>query len=143
MTETLSKPKDRRLVHSGITWQKFKSIQSGFADSPGIRLFYYEGEVEILAVSQDREFFSRTISALLFIYCMEKIIQFAPTGNFTQEKEGVASAQADESYFIGRKRIPRSIVLPDLDIALLSRCFLMTDTVEAGLEFRWAIDRAE
>ncbi len=61
MTETLLKPKDRRLVHSGITWQKFKSIQSGFADSPGIRLFYYEGEVEILAVSQDHEFFRRAI----------------------------------------------------------------------------------
>lgn len=195
MTQTLLKPKYQRLIHSGITWQQFKSIQSGFADSPGIRLFYYEGEVEILAVSQDREFFSRTISALLFIYCLEKRIQFAPTGSFTQEKEGVASAQADESYFIGRsrdtlsppdlsieivftsgkenklnryqalgvpevwfwedglfrlyhlretgyERIPHSVVLPDLDIALLSRCLLMTDTVDAGLEFRRAISQA-
>jgi hypothetical protein len=30
---------DRQIVYSGITWQQFKLIQSGFADSPGIRLF--------------------------------------------------------------------------------------------------------
>lgn len=192
MTYTLDRPPDQRFIHSGVSWEEFKLIQSGFSKSPGIRLFYYRGEVEILAVSQDHEFFSRTISALLFIYCLEKRIEFAPTGSFTQEKEGVASAQADESYFIGRgraagsppdlsieivftsgnesklnryqalgvpevwfwedgvfalyrlrdegyERISRSELLPDLDIDLLRRCLLITDTVEAGLEFRKGI----
>jgi Uma2 family endonuclease len=192
MTQTLDKPKDQRLIHRGMNWEQFKLIQAGFADAPGIRLFYFEGEVEILAVSQDHEFFSRTISGLLFIYCMEKRITFAPTGSFTQEKEGVASAQADESYYIGRsrsassppdlsievvftsgndrklnryralgvpevwfwedglfslyyvrdsgyERIYRSVVLPDLDIDLVTRCLLIEDTVEAALEFRRAI----
>jgi Uma2 family endonuclease len=192
MTQTLDKPKDQRLIHRGVTWEKFKLIQAGFADTSGIRLFYFEGEVEILAVSQDHEFFSETISGLLFIYCLEKRITFAPTGSFTQEKEEVASAQADESYYIGRNRsassppdlsievvftsgnerklnryralgvsevwfwedglfslyylrdsgydrIYRSVVLPDLDIDLLTRCLLIADTVEAGLEFRRAI----
>jgi Uma2 family endonuclease len=38
---------------------------------------------------------------------VEKGIEFYPTGSFTQEKEGVASAQADESYCIGSlKKIP-------------------------------------
>lgn len=192
MTQTLDKPKDQRLIHRGMTWEKFKLIQDGFADAPGIRLFYFEGEVEILAISQDHEFFSETISGLLFVYCLEKRIPFAPTGSFTQEKEGVASVQADKSYFIGRSRtassppdlsievvftsgnesklnryralgvpevwfwedgafslyylrdsgydrIYRSVVLPDLDLDLLTRCLLMADTVEAGLEFRRGI----
>jgi Uma2 family endonuclease len=192
MTQTIEKPKDQRLIHSGLSWEQFKFIQAGFANSPRIRLFYYQGEVEILAVSQDHEFFSRTISALLFIYCLENRIQFAPTGSFTQEKEGAASAQADASYFIGRNRtsesppdlsieivftsgnesklnrykvlevpevwfcedglfslyhlreseyekIYRSEVLPDLDMDLLTQCLLMTDTVEAGLLFRYQI----
>ncbi|MDY6783676.1 MAG: Uma2 family endonuclease [Cyanobacteriota bacterium] len=196
MTQTLNKLKDQRLVHSGISWEQFKFIESGFADSTAIRLFYYEGELEILAVSQDHEFFSRTISALLFIFCLEKRIPFAPTGSFTQEREGVASAQADESYFIGRnrteqsppdlsievvftsgnesklsrykalgvpevwfwedglfslyhlrksgyKQIYRSEVLPELDIDLLTRCLLMADTVEAGLEFQREIGRSQ
>ena len=117
MTQTLDKPKDQRLIHQGVTWEKFKLIQAGFDNAPGIRLFYYEGEVEILAVSQDHEFFSRTISGLLFIYCLEKRIQFAPTGSFTQEKEGVASAQADESYYISRGRTASSP--PDLSIEVV------------------------
>jgi Uma2 family endonuclease len=101
MTQTLDKPTDRRFIHSGVSWEKFKLIEAGFADSPGIKLFYYEGEVEILAVSQEHEFFSRMISGLLFIYFTDQGIEIRPTGGFTQEKEGVASAQADESYFFG------------------------------------------
>ena len=117
MTQVLDKQMQQRFIHFGLNWEQFKLIQAGFADSPGIRLFYYEGEVEILAVSQDHEFFSRTISALLFIYCLEKRIEFAPTGSFTQEKEGVASVQADESYFIGRSRVAKSS--PDLSIEIV------------------------
>jgi len=88
MTYTVDKPKDQRLIHSGISWQNFKSIQAGFADSPGIRLFYYRGEVELLAVSQDHEVFSSVIALLLGTYFVEKQIEFTPTGSFTQEKEG-------------------------------------------------------
>jgi hypothetical protein len=45
MTATLDKPKDQRLIHSGIDWQQFKLIEQGFSDSPGIRLFYFKCEV--------------------------------------------------------------------------------------------------
>lgn len=103
MIEILSKPKDQRLTHSGVSWQQFQSIQSGFKDSPGIRLFYHKGEVEILAVSQDHEAFSGVIALLLGTYFVIKGIEFVPTGSFTQEKEGEASAQADQSYLIGRQ----------------------------------------
>jgi len=58
MTVTLDKPKDQRLVQSEISWQQFKLIQQGFSNSPGIRLFYYNSEVEILSVSQEHEIFS-------------------------------------------------------------------------------------
>lgn len=101
MTQTVDKPTEQRLTHSGMSWHQFKLLQESFADSPGIRLFYYQGEVEILAVSKDHEIFSRLIGALLIDYFVEKGIEFTPTGSFTQDKEGVASAQADESYFVG------------------------------------------
>ncbi len=103
MIQTLSKPTDQRLTHSGVSWQQFQSIQDGFKDSPGIRLFYHKGEVEILAVSQDHEAFSGVIALLLGTYFVIKGIEFIPTGSFTQEKKGEASAQADQSYLIGRQ----------------------------------------
>jgi Uma2 family endonuclease len=102
MTQTIDKPTEQRLTHSGMSWHQFKLLQESFADSPGIRLFYYRGEVEILAVSQDHEIFSGVIAFLMGTYFVEKEIEFAPTGCFTQEKEGEASAQADQSYLIGK-----------------------------------------
>ncbi|MFB8793442.1 MAG: hypothetical protein U7126_04225 [Microcoleus sp.] len=45
MTATLDKPKDQRLIHSGIDWQQFKLIEQGFYD-----------EVEILAVSHSSRY---------------------------------------------------------------------------------------
>ncbi len=101
MTKTIDKPTEQRLTHSGMSWRQFQLLQESFADSPGIRLFYYRGEVEILAVSKDHEVFSELIGILLAEYFVEKEIEFTPTGSFTQEKEGVASAQADKSYNVG------------------------------------------
>ena len=115
MTVTLDKPKDQRLIHSGIDWQQFKLLEQGFSDSPGIRLFYFKGEVEILAVSQEHEVFSGVIALLLGTYFVEKEIEFTPTGSFTQEKEGKASAQADQSYLINR----RSGDIADLSIEVV------------------------
>lgn len=113
-TRPPQKPTDQRFTHSGMNWQRFKLLQESFADSPGVHLAYYKGEVEILAVSQDHETISRLIAILLAEYFVEKGIEFTPTGSFTQEKEGVASAQADESYFIGKVG-----TTPDLSIEVV------------------------
>jgi len=102
IAQTLLKPLDQRFIHSGISWEQFKLIEQGFSDSPGIRLFYYKGEVEILAVSEEHEAISRTLTILLALYFDIKDIEFKPTGSRTLETEGEASAQADESYLIGR-----------------------------------------
>ena len=113
-TRPPKKPTDQRFTHSGMSWHQFKLLQESFNGSPGIRLFYYRGEVEILAVSQDHEIFSELIGILLAEYFVEKRIEFTPTGSFTQEKQGVASAQADKSYFIGKVG-----TTPDLSIEVV------------------------
>lgn len=115
MTVTLNQPKDQRLVQSEISWQQFKLIQQGFSNSPGIRLFYYNSEVEILSVSQEHEIFSRMIASLLIDYFVEKDIEFNPLGSFTQEKGEVVSAQADESFLIGKS----TGITPDLSIEVV------------------------
>jgi Uma2 family endonuclease len=115
MAVTLDKPKDQRLVQSEISWQQFKLIQQGFSNSPGIRLFYYNSEVEILSVSQEHEIFSRMIASLLIDYLVEKDIEFNPLGSFTQEKGEEVSAQADESFLIGKS----TGITPDLSIEVV------------------------
>ena len=102
---------DGRIVYSGINWQQFKLIQAGFAESSGIRLAYYEGIIEILMPGREHEMFSRLIGFLIGLYCLEKAIEFEPTGSMTQEREGEVSAQADESYCFGTsKSIPDLVI---------------------------------
>ena len=113
MPPLLSKTTDQRIVHQG-TWEQFKFIQKGFDGSPGVRLFYYEGAIEILMPGQEHEVFSRVIGYLVTTFLVEQGIFFQPTGAMTQEKEGVVSAQADESYCIGSVKS-----IPDLSIEVI------------------------
>ncbi|PSB30167.1 Uma2 family endonuclease [Stenomitos frigidus] len=113
MTQVLSKATDQRIILQG-TWEKFKLIQQASEDSPGVRLSYYEGTIEILMPGLDHEFFKSVIGMLLEVFFLAKDIEFAPTGSVTQERENVVSAQADESYCIGQPKNP-----PDLSIEVI------------------------
>lgn len=114
-TRSPDKPTTQRFIHSGMNWLSFKLLQESFADSPGIRLSYYKGEVEILTVSPDHESISRMITGLLIVYFLEKEIEFNPLGSFTQEKEEEVSAQADESFAIGSS----TSTTPDLSVEVI------------------------
>jgi Uma2 family endonuclease len=112
MTLTTDRPTtDQRIVLSDRSWEQFKLIQKGFEDSPGVKLFYFDGTIEILMPGREHEFFSRFIGFLIGIYCMDKSIEFEPTGSMTQEREALASAEADESYCFGESK-----PTPDLSI---------------------------
>jgi len=189
MTQIFLKSQEQRFLQSGINWQQFKSIQSGFAASPGVRLSYYRGEVELLSVSPEHEIFSNLIGILLALYFARNHIEFFPTGAMTQEKEDQVSAQADQSYCFGQlKSIPDlsievvftsggasklhryqalgvtevwfwedgvftlhhlqesgyeqvdcSLLLPNLDMKLLSECLLMASPTSAILEWECGI----
>ncbi len=102
---------DQRVVYSGISWQQFKLIQSGFAQSSGVRLAYHNSTIEILMPGRDHEMVSRLIGFLIGLFCLENGIEFEPTGSMTQEREGEVSAQADESYCFGiSKPIPDLVI---------------------------------
>jgi Uma2 family endonuclease len=113
MTSTLQKPTDQRIVLQG-TWEKFKLIQQASADSPGIRLAYFDGTIEILMPGREHEIFKAIIGYLIETFLSEQGIEFEPTGSMTQEAEKVASAQADESYCIGESKN-----IPDLSIEVV------------------------
>ncbi len=113
MTPALLSPNntDRQIIYSGITWQQFKLIQSGFGDSPGIRLAYFNHTIEILMPGKTHELFKSIIGMLIELFCLEQSIEFEPTGSMTQERAGEVSLEADESYSFGASK-----PLPDLAI---------------------------
>jgi len=74
MTQLLSKPTDQSITLSG-TWEHFKSIQRGFENTPGAKLSYYKGTIQILMPGEDHESFSRVIHYLLTTFLLKKEIQ--------------------------------------------------------------------
>ncbi len=113
MRPLVNKSTDQRIVHHG-TWDQFKFIQKGFDGSAGVRLFYYDGTIEILMPGREHEIFASIIGYLVTTFLSEKGIFFQPTRSMTQEKEGVVSVQADESYCIGNAKS-----IPDLSIEVV------------------------
>lgn len=115
MTQTPLKitSQDQRIVVPG-TWEQFKSIQKGFEDARGVRLFYFEGTIELLMPGREHEIFGHVIGCLLTLFLAKKGIFFQPTGAMTQEREGTASAQADQSYCLGCAKS-----IPDLSIEVV------------------------
>jgi Uma2 family endonuclease len=114
MMQLLTKTTDQRIVHHDRTWEQFKHIQSGFEGSSVVRLFYYNGTIEILMPGENHEFFKTIIGFPVELFLAEQGIEFIPAGSMTQERQGVASAQADESYWVGEKR-----AVPDLSIEVV------------------------
>lgn len=113
MTQVLSKDLDRQLIIQG-TWEHFKHIQKGFAETPGVKLSYYNGTIEILMPGENHEYFSHVIGYLVTTFLLRIGISFKPTGAKTQEKPEKTSAQADESYCIGDFK-----PIPDLSIEVV------------------------
>jgi hypothetical protein len=76
MNQALLLPKnaDRQIVYSGIDWQKFKLIQAGFAEAPGIRLAYFNQTIKILMPGRTHEFFKSIIGMLIELFCLEMAI---------------------------------------------------------------------
>ncbi len=114
MTQLLDKPTEQRFIQTGVSWESFKAIQRGFAGLPGVRLFYFEGELEILSTSPEHEIFKGNIGYLIEDFMLTQGLEFVATGSFSQEKAAIASAQADESYCFGTRKL-----IPDLAIEVV------------------------
>jgi Uma2 family endonuclease len=117
MIQGLEKPKaseDKVVLYYDRTWEQFKHIEKGLEGSPGVRLFFHEGVVEVLMPGQLHEIFKRVISSLLDAFFLHFNINVTPTGSVTQEQEGVASAQADDSFCFGDVKL-----IPDLSIEVI------------------------
>ncbi len=63
---------------------------------------------------RDHEVFKSLIALLIGIFFEETGVELEPMGSMTQEHEGMASVQADESYCIGASK-----PIPDLSIEVV------------------------
>ena len=108
MVQSPSKPPttEQYFIHSAINWEEFKTIQNVLAPQ-GVRVSYFQGEVELLTVSDLHGLIAGNLGYLLEMYMLEQLIRFVGLEDFSIEIPATASAQADKAYcFEKRKSIP-------------------------------------
>ncbi|MBD2080668.1 Uma2 family endonuclease [Leptolyngbya sp. FACHB-17] len=113
MIQLLNKPIDQRIVLYG-TWEDFKLLQKFSQNSPGVRVAFYDGEIELFMPGLQHEQFSEIIGYLVTTFLLKRGLIFVPSGSVTQEKPGEVAAQADKSYCLGTAK-----PIPDLSIEIV------------------------
>jgi len=114
MTYLGDRTTDTTVILEERTWEQFQGLKKGFEGMPGIRLGYYQGTLEIIMPGEEHEFFKTIIGFLIELFLIETGIDLIPAGSMTQEKQGLVSLQADESYWIVEKK-----PIPDLSIEIV------------------------
>ena len=104
---------DQRVVLGG-NWAQFKLIQKASEDSPGVKLSFFAGAIEILMPGFQHENFSEIIGYLVTTFLLTQGIRFYPSGSMTQEKTGEVSTQADKSFCLETAK-----PIPDLSIEIV------------------------
>jgi Uma2 family endonuclease len=112
---------DIRIIQRGRTWEQFKHLQKGYENTRGIRLFFYNGTIEIVMPGAAHELFKSIIGFLIETFLFNRAIEFKPTGSMTQEKAEVAAAEADESYEIQGFKLSIEVNFTSGDASKLER----------------------
>jgi len=80
-------------------WGHLKSLQTWVEDTPGLKITYLDGCIELMTTGKPHERIKKLIAILLEAYCFELGMRFFPSGNATCEaEEKGASFNPDESY---------------------------------------------
>lgn len=97
---------DQRLVlPSYYTWEQFEAIELLMADTPGLRITYLDGFIELMTLGEQHETIKSLLAIFIALYFFEQGIEFIPVGSATRrDKAKEVSFEPDESYYIGEKK---------------------------------------
>jgi len=110
-----SQDSEDRYITNSVSWQQYEALLAKLGDSPGYRVTYLDGVLDIGSPSLRHEGVKSRIGDLLLIYFLATDTVYYPKGSTTfwrQERQG--GTEADESYCIGTDK-----ALPDLAIEVL------------------------
>ncbi|WP_394822006.1 Uma2 family endonuclease [Pendulispora albinea] len=132
---------DQRVILHGMTWKDYEIILAVRGERSLPRIYYLDGEIELMNPSWMHEDVKTTIARLLEAYADERGLEFNGYGQWTLRKaRKKRAAEADECYILGAKR--KSV--PDLAIEIMwSRGGLNKLKIYSGLGVRelWIWDR--
>jgi Uma2 family endonuclease len=108
--------REQRLLMPGTyTWKEFEALEVLLIDSPGLRITYLDGSIEIMTLGESHEQIKSLIGMFLEAYLIAIEIEFIPVGSATRRgEEKGTSFEPDESYYLYIKKEQ-----PDLAIEVI------------------------
>jgi Uma2 family endonuclease len=94
---------ERRVLISGVAWRDYVIVREAI-DSPGIRMTYCEGSLEIMSPSRGHEFDKKVIARLVELYAFVRRLPLNGYGSTTFRKEAKErGCEPDECYTVERQ----------------------------------------
>ncbi len=109
---------EARLLASGVSWARYEELDKALGDDrPGPRLYYLDGEMEIMSTSFLHEKLKEWLGDLVGDYLFENDLEASPHGQATMKRLQEAGAEPDKSWWLSQdKEFPDLVV----EIALTS-----------------------
>ena len=98
---------EQRVMLEGVPWATYVVLRDSI-DSPGVRMTYLEGTLEIMSPSRAHEVGKKQIARLLELFCLERDIPLFGYGSTTfRNEQRERGLEPDECYSRGAdKEIP-------------------------------------
>ena len=93
---------DQRVVLRGMSWQDYEAFLALRGDRAAVRMYYLDGEIEVVSPTKIHEGRKTTLARLLEVWAMESDVPLNGFGAWTLKKEmREAGAEPDECYIVG------------------------------------------
>ena len=119
-------PGEERVVLCGVDWEQYERVDNELGhDRPAPRLYWFDGQLEIMTTSLQHERMKEWLGALIEDYLFDTGIETFPHGQATMRLLEEAGAEPDKSWcFEEEKEFPDLVVevalssggIPKLDI---------------------------
>jgi Uma2 family endonuclease len=106
---TAAAPDEQRMLVHGVSWKDYVLLREAL-DTPGLRMTYFKGALELMSPSRNHELWKTNIARLIELFAMERNIDLYGYGGTTFRREAAERGlEPDECYAVGR-------VMPEGDV---------------------------
>jgi len=107
---------DQRVLLHGQSWHAYETLLALRGKAAGLRMYYLDGEIELVSTSREHESRKTTLARLLETWALEVDVDLNGFGSWTLKQEvREAGAEPDECYILGP---PAAKDVPDLVIEI-------------------------
>jgi len=109
---------EERMVLCGVSWEQYQQLDKELGDDrPAPRLYWFDGQLEIMTTSLKHEKLKEGLGSLLEDYFFDAEMETFPHGQATLKRLEEAGAEPDKSWCLGEEKEFPDLVL---EIALSS-----------------------